>query len=80
MSAEKQAPTEVREKAEDIIRRLETDPSFREEVESNPEEALTGAGLPANAVEDFLRESGELVGRLAVSCGVTCGVSCIKTA
>lgn len=79
MSADKTAPPEVREKAQQILRRIESDPAFRQQVEEAPEEALTGAGLPADAVEDFLRESGsgEVAGYRG--CTSTCGFTCLWT-
>ncbi|MDQ2984856.1 MAG: hypothetical protein M3R70_13190 [Actinomycetota bacterium] len=62
MNDEKQAPPEVREKAQEILKRMESDPSFRQQVESDPEGVLTGAGLPIDAVGDFLRETGDVAG------------------
>ncbi|MDQ2984859.1 MAG: hypothetical protein M3R70_13205 [Actinomycetota bacterium] len=76
---EKRAPDDVRAKADEIKQRLQSDDSFRQQLESNPEEALTGAGLPKEAVEDFLRESGsgEVAGYRG--CTSTCGFTCLWT-
>lgn len=75
--SEQRAPDDVRQKADEIKSRMESDASFRQQVESNPEEALTGAGLPAKAVEDFLREGAEVGGYRG--CTSTCGFTCLWT-
>ncbi|MDQ2984857.1 MAG: hypothetical protein M3R70_13195 [Actinomycetota bacterium] len=79
MNEEKRAPDDVREKAQEILKRMESDASFREQVESDPEGALTGAGLPADAVEDFLRESATAEVAGYRGCTQTCGFTCLWT-
>ncbi|MFW6074699.1 MAG: hypothetical protein ACOC9Y_03835 [Chloroflexota bacterium] len=53
-----QKQAEVRETAKQIAHRLIDEPNFRDQVKKDPQTALTGAGLPAEAVPDFLREIG----------------------
>ncbi|MDQ2984858.1 MAG: hypothetical protein M3R70_13200 [Actinomycetota bacterium] len=77
MSSEQKAPDDVRAKADEIKKRLDSDDAFRQQVESDPESALTGAGLPADAVEDFMRETSEVAGYR--NCTRTCGFTCLWT-
>lgn len=46
---------EIRSTAEEIVARLQTDPAFAEQVRADPTSALTSAGLPQEAVTEFLR-------------------------
>ncbi len=51
--------------ANQIVQRLQDDVSFREAVKQDPTAVLTGAGLPAAAVGDFLgalKYTGEVAG------------------
>jgi hypothetical protein len=50
----------VREQAATITSRLNRDAAFKAQVVNNPEATLVAAGLPAEAVPDFLRESPHL--------------------
>lgn len=79
MSSQEGAPAEVREKAQEILNRLESDPSFKQQVESDPEGTLTSAGLPKDAVEDFVREAqlAEVGGYR--DCSSTCLFTCLHT-
>ena len=49
---------QVRAKAKELADRVQSDPSFRSSVESDPSGALTAAGLPAKAVEEFVIDVG----------------------
>ena len=49
---------QVRAKAKELADRVQSDPAFRGEVESDPNGALTAAGLPAKAVEEFVIDVG----------------------
>ena len=49
---------QVRAKAKELADRVQSDPAFRSAVESDPNGALTGAGLPARAVEEFVIDVG----------------------
>ena len=49
---------QVRAKARELADRVQSDPTFRSQVESDPSGALTGAGLPARAVEEFVIDVG----------------------
>lgn len=74
----------IREKASAILTRMKADPEFKKQVEQNPESTLVSAGLPADAVIDFLEETqlgasdvqGYMVGG---GCTATCNNSCVST-
>lgn len=67
---------QIREKAALIVDRLKTDPTFKAQVEQHPESTLVAAGLPTNAVADFLtdmqKESSEVSGYVVVGCDLSC--------
>jgi hypothetical protein len=75
---------QVRAKAAVIVARMKADGAFKAQIEQHPEETLVAAGLPANAVSDFLAElqaeTSEVSGYLAVDCSYTCtSTSCTFT-
>ena len=70
----------ARAKARELAGRLKSDPGFRKQVESDPAGTLTGAGLPDQAVTDFLNDTGiqaDVSGyaRCTDSCLITCLVT-----
>ncbi len=76
-----QKQAEVRETAKQIAHRLIDEPDFRDQVKQDPNAALTDAGLPADAVPDFLREIGAQdndevsgYGMCSWTCSWTCSV------
>ena len=80
MSTPQQYDDTARTKARELADRLKSDPNFRTQVESDPAGALTGAGLPAHAVTDFLNDTGiqaDVSGyaRCTDSCLITCLVT-----
>ncbi len=74
---------QVRAKAKELADRVQNDPSFRSSVESDPSGALTAAGLPAKAVEEFIIDVGitpDVAGYAARQCTDTCWViTCLVT-
>lgn len=50
---------QVRAKADELAKRMQSDAQFRQQIEADPVAALTGAGLPADAASDFLLEYGQ---------------------
>jgi hypothetical protein len=70
-----QSIEQAREAATKIASRISADPEFRAQVVNDPENTLVAAGLPAEAVADFLAEekpSSEVSGYLLVDCTLTC--------
>jgi len=47
----------ARQTAREIGDRAMNDPSFKQQLADDPQGTLTSAGLPANAVNDFMREA-----------------------
>ena len=74
---------DVRTKASQLIDRMGTDPAFRDQIKADPVGALTAAGIPQDAVGDFLHEAGvpnegEVAGYMM--CARTClDVSCVTS-
>jgi hypothetical protein len=71
---------QMRDKGLAILERLQSDPAFKQQVEQDPKGALTGAGIPDRAVEDFMREAsvaGDVQGYMM--CDHTCDWSCFIT-
>lgn len=58
MSNTEQQQEQVRRTAKQIAHRLIDEPEFRSQVREDPTSALTAAGLPEDAVADFLSEIG----------------------
>jgi hypothetical protein len=58
MSATTPLTDDLRAKGQELAQRLQNDPSFRQEVESDPAAAMRAAGIPEGAAADFLRETG----------------------
>jgi len=48
----------IRATARKLAEQAKTDPAFKEHIQQDPVKTLTDAGLPENAVSDFLRETG----------------------
>jgi hypothetical protein len=70
-----QSIEQAREAATKIASRISTDPEFRAQVVNDPESTLVAAGLPAEAVADFLAEesaSADVKGYLLSECSLTC--------
>jgi hypothetical protein len=67
----------IRAKASTIAARIKAEPAFKAQLEQDPENTLLGAGLPANAIPDFLAEvQSELVGVQGyMECSITCAVT-----
>lgn len=75
-------PEAVRATAQGLATRLKTDPTFRARVEADPTATLTEAGMPAPAVEDFVREwaaGAEVGGYQMPQCSDTCTMTCLVT-
>lgn len=47
----------ARETAREIGDRAKSDPAFKQQLTNDPQGTLTSAGLPANAVNDFMLEA-----------------------
>jgi hypothetical protein len=80
MSTAERYDEQARAKGRELAKRIADDPDFRRQVEQDPAGALTGAGLPANAVVDFVNEVGittEVEGYRM--CDHTCDWSCFIT-
>ena len=80
MSTSQQYDDATRSTARELADRLKSDPNFRTQVEADPAGTLTGAGLPEQAVSDFLNDTGiqaDVSGyaRCADSCWITCLVT-----
>lgn len=81
MSPSQQEIEQARSNANEIAHRLIDDAAFREQVRENPTATLTAAGLPEEAVTDFLREfnvprdQDDVTGYLD-DCGWTCMFTC----
>lgn len=77
MSMGQQDIAEARTTAKQLAHRLIDDESFAQQVKSDPTGALTAAGLPEEAVSDFMRqfrvESDEVSG-YADGCVLTCWI------
>ncbi len=59
MSASKPGYSQqVRDTANQLIERMRNDSSFVDQLKANPTGTLTAAGLPQNAVGDFMHEAG----------------------
>jgi hypothetical protein len=70
----------TRAKARELAARLKNDPGFRKQVESDPAGALTGSGLPDQAITDFLNDTGIEVDVAGYRiCEETCRDSCMIT-
>jgi hypothetical protein len=70
-----QSIEQAREAATKIASRINADPEFRAQVVNDPESTLVAAGLPAEAVADFLAEensSADVSGYLVSDCTLTC--------
>lgn len=70
----------VRQNAQELMNRLNTDPTFKQQVEQDPKGVLTAAGLPTPGVEEFIREAGigsEVQGYL--DCSHSCWLTCLVT-
>lgn len=80
MNELQQQNDEIRGTANAIAHRIIDEPDFREQIKENPHSALTGAGLPEEAVDEFLREwrSGIPEGD-EVSGYIVCHLSCLMT-
>lgn len=81
MSPSQNEAAQVRETAKQIAHRLIDDAAFREQIRENPTATLTAAGLPEEAVSDFLREFGVPQDQDEVSgywdgCSWTCTFTC----
>ena len=48
---------QVRATAQKLAERVKSDPAFKHQVEKDPLGTLTAAGLPGEAVSQFLREA-----------------------
>jgi len=48
---------QVRDLAQKIAERVKNEPGFKAQVQKDPKETLTAAGLPAEYVSDFVREA-----------------------
>jgi hypothetical protein len=57
MSMEKY-PAEVQATAEAIRERAETDARYKARLQDDPVRVLLAAGLPENALRDFMRQEG----------------------
>jgi hypothetical protein len=71
---------QMREKGLAILERLQSDSAFKQQVEQDPKGALSAAGIPDRAVEDFMREAsvaGDVQGYMM--CDHTCDWSCFIT-
>jgi hypothetical protein len=51
-------PAEVQATAEAIHQRAQDDAQFRERLQDDPVRVLQVAGLPENAIRDFMRQEG----------------------
>lgn len=74
----REVPADLRQKAGELAKRLQTDESFRSQVEADPRGTLTAAGLPDKAVEDFLNENSEVTGYKPCD-DATCWWTCLST-
>lgn len=80
MSTSQSYDDAARAKARDLADRLKSDPAFRRQVESDPSAALTGAGLPENAVGDFLNDTGIQADVSGFrNCRDSCIITCLVT-
>jgi hypothetical protein len=71
---------QMRDKGRAILERLQSDSAFKQQVEQDPKGALSAAGIPDRAVEDFMREAsvaGDVQGYRM--CDMTCDWSCFIT-
>ncbi|GCE12807.1 hypothetical protein [Tengunoibacter tsumagoiensis] len=70
----------TRETAAAIVERINSDAEFKAQLANDPEGVLVAAGLPKDAVAEFVAEelSGEVSGYLAPVSG-GCTVTCILT-
>ena len=85
MSATGKYDDQTRAKADELAQRLKNDLGFQQQVQKDPVEALTGAGLSSNAANDFMSEfgkTGEVSGYMmcAETCmAESCVLSCLRT-
>lgn len=83
MGSQPRNSDQIRATGKALAERLRTEPGFRGQLDADPSAALTGAGLPADGVEDFLREwsaTAEVGGYFGVQpCDNTCSWTCIIT-
>jgi hypothetical protein len=81
---------QIRQRGIELLDRAKSDPAFVEQIKSDPRGTLAAAGLPANAVQEFMvgaQERGvpgldedEVAGYAAGnSCAITFGTCCGKT-
>lgn len=71
---------QVRATAIALAERIKSDAAFRTEVEANPTGTLTAAGLPGQAVEEFMVEVSEVAGYRPPVCDSTCYIlTCLVT-
>jgi hypothetical protein len=80
VSTAQQYDDATRAKARALAERLKSDPSFRTQVEADPAGTLTGAGLPDQAVTDFLTDTGiqaDVAGYAL--CTDSCLITCLFT-
>ena len=84
MTETKAGSDEARAKGRELVQRIKNDPSFRQQLQSDPAGVMREAGLPEDAHLDVARESGvdaEVAGyaRCWVTCDETCVVTCLVT-
>lgn len=84
MSDARTVSDEARAKGRDLVQRIKSDPTFRQQLQSDPAGVMREAGLPEDAHLDIARETGidaEVAGyaRCWVTCDETCVVTCLVT-
>jgi hypothetical protein len=80
MSTVERYDEQARAKGRELAERIAKDPDYRRQVEADPAGTLTAAGLPSQALVDFLSEVGitsEVEGY--ARCDHTCDWSCFIT-
>lgn len=77
---------QARETAKSIAQRVQSDPGFKQQVESDPQGTLTAAGLPESTVNEFMHEGiaqkaieTDVSGysHLEPDCSYTCAFTCL---
>lgn len=74
-----------RQSAEELVKRLQNDPAFKEQITADPMGTFQAEGLPAAAVDDFMREgliTPDVQGYsepIEDGCTGTCWWTCVKT-
>ena len=64
---------QARARVQEVVQRIKGDPNLARQAQTDPVGTLTGAGMPEEAIGDFLREEGieaEVSGYAA--CTITC--------